>query len=89
MARVFAYCGYKGIPIHDPATAPRQGMTAAAYKQSNGSGINHFYEKLLLLKDRMNTAAGRQLAAERHAYMEGFLAQFYREWQANEQPPQA
>lgn len=80
VARVFAYCGYKGIPIHDPETPYRAGMTAAEYKQNNGTGINHFYEKLLLLRDRMNTASGRALAEERHAYLEGFLAQFAREW---------
>lgn len=80
VARVFAYCGYRGIPIHNPESPPRAGMIAAEYKQTNGTGINHFYEKLLLLTDRMNTAAGRALAAERHAYLEDFLAQFYREW---------
>jgi uncharacterized protein len=80
LTRVFAYCGYKGLPIYEPDNAPRRGMTATEYKQNNGSGINHFYEKLLLLRDRMNTATGRQMAEERHAYLEGFLAQFFREW---------
>lgn len=83
IARVFAYCGYKGIPIYDPDVPPQEGMTAAAYKKSDSSGINHFYEKLLLLKDRMNTASGRGLAEERHAYLQGYLAQFMQEWQAD------
>ncbi|GAB4575000.1 MAG: HD domain-containing protein [Anaerolineae bacterium] len=80
VARVFAYCGFKGLPIHDPEHPPRRGMTAAQYKQNNGSGINHFYEKLLLLKDRMHTPTARRMAEERHAFLEAYLAQFYREW---------
>ena len=55
-------------------------MTKDEYKASNAPTINHFYEKLLLLKDRMNTATGKQLAEERHRFMEVFLAQFYAEW---------
>lgn len=83
VARVFAYCGYKGIPIYEPDMHPQAGMAVADYKKSDSSGVNHFYEKLLLLKDRMNTAAGRELAEERHAYLEDYLAQFMREWNPN------
>jgi len=84
IARVFAYSGHAGTPIYDPDCAPVcgpvRGMTAEQYQAYPSTPINHFYEKLLLLKDRMNTAAGRQMAEERHCYMEGFLAQFAREW---------
>jgi uncharacterized protein len=80
IARTFAYGGSRGLPMHDPAIPPQSHGTFAAYKASTGTTINHFPEKLLLLRDRMNTDAARRLAARRHAVMEAFLAQFLAEW---------
>lgn len=81
IARAFNYGGFKNRPMYDPSVAPQVGMTKDQYKASTAPTINHFYEKLLLLKDRMNTATGRKMAEARHKYMEGFLAQFYAEWE--------
>lgn len=81
VARTFAYGGHKGQAMHDPAIAPQMHGSFEAYKTNVGTSINHFYEKLLLLKDRMNTASGKRLAAERHAYLERFLEQFLAEWE--------
>jgi uncharacterized protein len=83
IARAFTYGGFKGREMHNPDITPQIHDTFEAYKKNNGPTINHFYEKLLLLKDRMNTAAGKKLAEERHRYMEGFLNQFQREWNIN------
>lgn len=80
IARTFNYGGYKNRMMYDPGVKPDLGMTKEQYKASNAPTINHFYEKLLLLKDRMNTEAGRKMAEERHLFMEQFLEQFYREW---------
>lgn len=80
IARTFAYGGWKGQPMHDPDLPPQMHGTFTEYKQNKGTTINHFYEKLLLLKDRMNTAAGKRLAAARHEYMEQYLQQFFAEW---------
>jgi uncharacterized protein len=80
IARAFNYGGYKNRAFYDPDIPPEQHRSSASYKNSSAPTINHFYEKLLLLKDKMNTATGRQLAAERHAFMEQFLEQFYKEW---------
>jgi len=80
IARAFAYGGHAGRAIHDPTVSPEEHASFAAYKSSTGPTINHFYEKLLLLKDRMNTDAGRALAAERHRVMEDFLTEFFAEW---------
>jgi uncharacterized protein len=80
IARAFAYGGHAGRAIHDPNVPPEVHHSFAAYQRSTGPTVNHFYEKLLLLKDRMNTATGRQLAAARHAVMEQFLARFFAEW---------
>jgi uncharacterized protein len=83
IARAFAYGGFKGREMHNPEIAPQLHASFEAYKKNTGPTINHFYEKLLLLKDRMNTAAGKRLAEERHRFMESFLDQFQREWNIN------
>ncbi len=80
IARAFHYGGYKNREIYDPAIAPDLHMTKEAYKNNQAPTINHFYEKLLLLKDRMNTVTGKQLALQRHVFMENYLQQFYAEW---------
>lgn len=80
IARTFNYGGYKGNKLYDPAIAPNLNMSKSAYKKGDNPTINHFYEKLLLLKDLMNTRTGKQLAQKRHDYMLGFLKQFYAEW---------
>ncbi|NUQ61494.1 MAG: HD domain-containing protein [Pirellulales bacterium] len=80
IARAFAYGGAKGRLIHDPESRPEVHPTAEAYLKSGGTTINHFYEKLLLLKDRMNTATGRAIAEKRHKFMEDYLRRFYEEW---------
>jgi uncharacterized protein len=80
IARCFAFGGAKGRLIHDPENPPELHASFEDYKKKSGPSINHFYEKLLLLKDRMNTATGRQLAGQRHEVLEAFLAQFHAEW---------
>jgi uncharacterized protein len=80
IARAFNYGGFKNRSMHDPAIAPNLHMTKEEYKATTAPTINHFYEKLLLLKDKMNTTTGKEIAQKRHKYMEGFLAQFYAEW---------
>lgn len=80
IARCFAFGGAKGRLMHDPEISPEMHQSFAAYKKNAGPSVNHFYEKLLLLKDRINTATARRLAEERHRFMEQFLAQFFKEW---------
>ncbi|WP_225035852.1 HD domain-containing protein [Winogradskyella sp. SM1960] len=80
IARCFNYGGYKNRALYNPEIEPNLNMTKAQYKSSDAPTINHFYEKLLLLKDQMNTKTGKRIALERHNYMEGFLKQFYAEW---------
>ena len=80
IARAFAYGGSRSRAMYIPDAEPEMHDSAEAYKASNSHTINHFYEKLLLLADRMKTASARQIAKERHAYMTGFLEQFYKEW---------
>lgn len=80
IARTFNYGGFKGRALYDPQIKPNLNLSKEEYKASNAPTINHFYEKLLLLKDRMNTKTGRNLAEERHRFMEVFLEQFYKEW---------
>jgi uncharacterized protein len=80
IARAFHYGGFKNRTLYDPSVAPKPGMTREAYKHSAAPTLNHFYEKLLLLKDRMNTETGRALATKRHEFMEAYLAQFLAEW---------
>nr|WP_315205579.1 HD domain-containing protein [uncultured Flavobacterium sp.] len=81
IARTFNYGGFKNRALYDPNIAPNFSMTKEEYKKNDSPTLNHFYEKLLLLKDKMNTQTGKQIAQERHHYMEGFLAQFYAEWE--------
>lgn len=83
IARTFNYGGFKNRKLYDPEVKPQLDMTVDEYKKSSAPTINHFYEKLLLLKDRMNTKTGKKIAEKRHAYMEGFLEQFYREWEGS------
>ncbi len=80
IARCFNYGGFKNRALYNPDIKPNLNMTRAEYKKSEAPTINHFYEKLLLLKDGMNTKTGKRIAKKRHAYMEGFLDQFYQEW---------
>jgi uncharacterized protein len=80
IARAFAYGGHKGRPLHDPAVAPVSHDSFASYQKNTAPTLNHFYEKLLHLKDRLNTDAARRVAEGRHAYMEGFVARFLAEW---------
>jgi uncharacterized protein len=80
IARCFNYGGFKNRALYDPEIIPNLNMTKEQYKSSNAPTINHFYEKLLLLKDQMNTASGKKIATQRHAFMETYLQQFYNEW---------
>jgi len=80
IARAFTYGGYKNREMYNPEIKPDLNLTKEAYKNSTAPTINHFYEKLLLLKDKMNTSTGKQLAQKRHDFMELYLQQFYNEW---------
>lgn len=80
IARAFNYGGFKNRELHNPEIPPKLNMTKEEYKKSNAPTINHFYEKLLLLKDKMNTKTGQQLAKKRHQYMLDFLSEFDKEW---------
>lgn len=81
IARTFNYGGFKNRALYNPDLPPQLNMNPEQYKKSEAPTINHFYEKLLLLKNRMNTEAGKKIAAERHRFMEVFLEQFYAEWE--------
>jgi len=81
IARTFNYGGFKNRTLYDPEIAPNLTMSKEEYKNNQAPTINHFYEKLLLLKDKMNTETGKQIAQQRHRFMETFLAQFYAEWE--------
>lgn len=87
IARTFNYGGFKGRPLYDPSVKPKLDMTKEEYKYSTAPTLNHFYEKLLLLKDRMNTSTGRKIAEERHNFMLVFLDQFYAEWNGKSRKP--
>ncbi|RYE19534.1 MAG: phosphohydrolase, partial [Sphingobacteriales bacterium] len=82
IARAFSYGGFKGRAMYDPNIPPNLNMSKEEYKNTTAPTINHFYEKLLLLKDKMNTQTGKSIAQERHAFMEEFLQQFYSEFGA-------
>jgi uncharacterized protein len=77
IARAFSYGGFKGREIYNPEIKPNLNVTKEEYKNSTAPSINHFYEKLLLLKDKMNTITGKQMAGQRHHFMETYLQQFY------------
>ena len=81
IARTFNYGGFKNRPLYNPEIAPNLYMSKEEYKNSESPTLNHFYEKLLLLKDKMNTQTGKKIAEERHRFMELFLSQFYAEWE--------
>ncbi|MFV8280886.1 HD domain-containing protein [Christiangramia marina] len=81
IARTFNYGGFKNRPLYDPEIKPNLNMSKEEYKASMAPTINHFYEKLLLLKERMNTTTAKKIAEQRHAFMESFLDQFYAEWE--------
>ncbi|MEM8846887.1 MAG: HD domain-containing protein [Bacteroidota bacterium] len=80
IARTFNYGGFKNRELYNPEIPPNLNMTKEEYKKSKAPTINHFYEKLLLLKDKMNTETGRKMAQERHQFMLDFLDRFYKEW---------
>jgi uncharacterized protein len=81
IARAFHYGGFKNRPIYDPAVPPNLQKSKEAYKHGADPTINHFYEKLFLLKDRMNTRTGAKMALSRHQFMESYINQFYQEWE--------
>lgn len=83
ISRVFAYAGAKGRSIHDPTVMPRESMSKEEYRSGHDTAINHFYEKLLKLKQLMNTEYGKQMAEQRHTFMEQYLEQFYGEWEGS------
>lgn len=80
IARAFAYGGSRGRAMHIPGEEPKTGMDAEAYRSNTGTSVNHFYEKLLLLKDMMNTPSARRMAGARHKYMVAYLDEFMAEW---------
>ena len=81
IARAFTYGGFKNRELYNPAIKPVINQSKEAYKNTTAPTINHFYEKLLLLKDKMNTLTGKRIAQQRHEFMEQYLSQFYAEWE--------
>lgn len=81
ISRVFAYAGSKGNSIYDPSIKPKLKHTKKSYMHEKNTAINHFYEKLLLLRDRMNTKTGKKIATVRHRFLELYLKEFYAEWE--------
>ena len=84
IARTFNYGGFKNRPLYNPNIQPNMNMNKEEYKNSESPTLNHFYEKLLLLKDKMNTETGKKIAQKRHDFMVTFLSQFYAEWDGEE-----
>ena len=84
IARTFNYGGFKNRPLYNPNIQPNMSMNKEEYKNSESPTLNHFYEKLLLLKDKMNTETGKEIAQKRHNFMVSFLSQFYAEWDGQE-----
>ena len=83
IARTFNYGGFKNREMYNPSIQPNLNMTKEEYRKSTAPTINHFYEKLLLLKDRMNSVTGKKMAEHRHLFIEQFLAEFYAEWEGD------
>lgn len=83
IARAFTYGGFKNRELYNPEIPPLTKLTKEEYKKSTAPTINHFYEKLLLLKDKMRTKTGKRMAEDRHVFMEKYLEQFYKEWNCN------
>ena len=81
IARAFNYGGFKNRELYNPKVSPNMNMSKEEYKKSSAPTINHFYEKLLLLKEKMNTSTGKKLAEKRHDFMLSYLDQFYQEWE--------
>ncbi len=81
IARTFSYGGHKNRPIYDPNNKFKPNMTKEEYLSNKGASVNHFYEKILLLKDKMNTKTGKKIAEHRHEFMESYLEEFYKEWE--------
>jgi len=81
IARAFTYGGFKNRMLYDPSVKPDLNMDKATYKAAANPTINHFYEKLLLLKDLMKTEEGRNVAEQRHGFMMAYLEQFFSEWE--------
>ncbi len=88
IARTFNYGGFKNAPMYDPELKVNENQSLEEYREEKGSTINHFYEKLLKLKDGMHTSTARELAENRHQFMLTFLEQFYREWNLDDLKPQ-
>jgi len=84
IARAFAYGGYKNRPLYDPDSPPQMHASFEEYKNSKSTTINHFYEKLLLLKDMMNTNTAKRIAEQRHEVMVQYLSQFMNEWEGKD-----
>ncbi len=80
IARAFQYGGHKGRALYDPSISPVLNHSAETYKKSTAPTVTHFYEKLLLIKDLMNTLSAKKIAEQRHRFMKDFLSQFYKEW---------
>lgn len=84
IARTFNYGGFKNRELYNPEIPPQLNMSKEEYKNSTAPTINHFYEKLLLLKDKMNTQTGKEIAQQRHLFMKQYLEQFYNEWEGEQ-----